>query len=148
MTLLERINQDIKAAMLARDAGRLGTLRLLKSAIGYAQIERKNENLGDAEVITILQKELKKRRDSITQYEQGNRADLAAQEKLEAGIIEAYLPRPLTAAELEQLVKAAIQETGATGKQQMGLVMKAAQAKAAGRADGRAISECVGRLLA
>ncbi|HVY71631.1 MAG TPA: GatB/YqeY domain-containing protein [Verrucomicrobiae bacterium] len=148
MTLLERLNQDIKAAMLARDAGRLGTLRLLKSAIGYAQIERKNENLSDAEVITILQKELKKRRDSITQYEQGHRADLAAQEKLEAGIIEAYLPRPLTPAELEQLVKAAIQETGATGKPQMGLVMKAAQAKAAGRADGKAISECVGRLLA
>jgi uncharacterized protein len=140
MTLLERLNQDLKAAMLARDAMRLGTLRLLKS-------DRKNDSLTDPEVVTILQKELKKRRDSITQYEQGGRPDLAAQEKLEAGVIESYLPQPLTPIELEHLVRMAIQETGAVGKQQMGVVMKAVQAKVAGRADGRAISECVGRLL-
>src|SRR2546428_271824 len=80
MTLQERVAQEIKAAMLAKDADRLSTLRLLKSAIGYAQIERKTENLSDAEVVAIIQKELKKRRDSVEQFEKGNRPELAVKE--------------------------------------------------------------------
>ena len=147
MTLLERLSQELKAAMLARDAERLSTLRLLKSAVGYAQIERKTETLSDAEVAAIIQKELKKRRDAAEQFEQGGRPELANKEKQEITVLESFLPKPLTLEELEQLVRAAIQETGATNKRQMGQVIKAVQTKCAGRADGKTISEVVGRLL-
>ena len=147
MTLLERLTQEIKAAMLARDADRLSTLRLLKSAAGYVQMERKSESLSDTEAIAIVQKEIKKRRDAIEQYEKGGRAELAAREKQEITVLESFLPQPLSAAELEQIVRHTIQELGATGKKQMGQVIKAVQAKAAGRADGQTISALVGKLL-
>ncbi len=147
MSLQQRVTDDLKAAMLARDTERLSTIRMLKSALGYAQIERKNENLSDAEVIALVQKEAKKRRDSIEQFEKGGRTDLADKEKKELAILEGYLPKALSLEELEALVRAAIQETSATTKKDMGLVMKAAQAKAAGRADGRAISALVLKLL-
>lgn len=147
MTLQERVGQEIKAAMLAKEADRLGTLRLLKSAIGYAQIERKTESLSDAEIVAIVQKEIKKRRDSIEQFEKGNRPELAAKEKQEIGVLETFLPQPLPAEELESLVRATVRETGATNKREMGAVIKAVQAKAAGRADGKTISALVGRLL-
>lgn len=147
MSLLDRLSQEIKQAMLARDSVRLGTLRLLKSAVGYAQIERKDENLSDAEIISIVQKEVKKRRDAAEQFAQAGRTELAENEKREITVLEEFLPRALTPEELEQLVREAIQETGATSKKQMGIVIKAAQARAAGRAEGKAISEMVGRLL-
>ncbi len=147
MTLLERLSQELKAAMLSKDAERLSTLRLLKSAIGYAQIERKTDTLPDAEVFAIIQKEVKKRREAVEQYEKGGRPELASKEKQEILVLESFLPRPLSAEALEQLVRAAIQETGATGKKQMGQVIKAVQAKAAGRAEGKVISELVGKLL-
>jgi uncharacterized protein YqeY len=147
MSFLERLSQEIKSAMLAKDADRLSVLRLLKSAIGYTQIERKNENLSDAELIALVQKEIKKRRDSIEQYEKGGRPELAEKEKKEIPILETFLPQALSPAELESLVKEAIQETDATGKKDMGKVIKAVQAKAAGRAEGRTISELVSKLL-
>jgi uncharacterized protein YqeY len=147
MGLQERLGQDIKAAMLAKDADRLSALRLLKSAISYVQIERKTENLPDADFVGVVQKEVKKRRDSIEQFEKGGRPELAEKEKKEISVLEAYLPKPLSAEELEQLVKATIQETGATSKKDMGPVIKAVQAKAAGRADGKTISGLVGKLL-
>jgi len=147
MTLQERVAQEIKSAMLAKDVGRLGTLRLLKSAIGYVQIERKTESLTDAEVVAIVQKEIKKRRDAVEQFEKGNRLELAAKEKQEIGVLEGFLPQPLSAEELESLVRTAIQEAGATSKKEMGLVIKAVQTKAAGRADGKTISTLVGKLL-
>ena len=147
MTTNERLSAEIKAAMFAKDTVRLGTLRLLKSAIGYLQIEKKVETLSDAEFLAVVQREAKKRKDSIGQYEQGGRPDLAAGEKAELAVLETFLPKSLSAAELEDLVRSAITETGATSKAQMGLVMKAAQAKAAGRADGKAISALVNSLL-
>lgn len=147
MSLQQRLTEDLKAAMLARDTERLSTIRLLKSALGYAQIERKNENFSDTEVIALVQKEAKKRRDSIEQFEKGGRTDLADKEKKELAVLEGYLPKALSPEELEALVRAAIQETGATSKKDMGVVMKAAQAKAAGRADGKAISTVVSKLL-
>ena len=147
MTLLERLSQELKAAMLSKDTERLSTLRLLKSAIGYAQIERETDTLPDAEVFAIIHKEVKKRREAVEQYEKGGRPELASKEKQEILVLESFLPRPLSAEALEQLVRAAIQETGATGKKQMGQVIKAVQAKAAGRAEGKAISELVGKLL-
>jgi hypothetical protein len=147
MTLLEKISAELKASMLARDADRTGALRMLKSAVGYAQIEKKIEPLPEADVLVVIQKEAKRRRDSIEEFEKGGRADLAAKEQAELKVLEAFLPTQLGAAELEELVRAAIAETGATSKKEMGVVMKAAQAKAAGRADGKALSQTVGRLL-
>lgn len=147
MTLLEKISAEIKAAMLAKDTDRLNTIRMLKSAIGYAQIERKNENLSDAEVVSIAQKEIKKRRDSVEQYEKGGRPELAEKEKKEIAVLETFLPQALSTAELEALVKGAIQETGAASKKDMGKVIKAVQAKAAGRAEGKTISEMVSKML-
>ena len=147
MSLQDRVSQEIKAAMLAKDADRLGALRLLKSALGYAQIERKTENLPDAEVVAIVQKEVKKRRDSFEQFEKGGRPELALKEKQEIAVLETFLPKALSAEELEGLVRAAIQELGAATKKDMGPVIKAVQAKAAGRADGKTISTLVGKLL-
>ena len=148
MTSQERLAQEMKAAMLAKDAARLSTLRLLKSALGYAQLERKTENLSEADFVGIVQKEVKKRRDAIEQYEKGGRPELAEKEKKEIPILETFLPKPFSAEELEQLVKATIQELGATSKKEMGPVIKAVQAKAAGRADGKRISAVVSCLLA
>ena len=139
--------QEIKAAMLAKDADRLSTLRLLKSGVGYAQIERKTESLSDGDFIAVVQKEVKKRRDSIEQFDKGGRPELAEKERKEILVLETFLPKPLSAEELEQLVKATIQELGATSKKDMGPVIKAVQTKAAGRADGKSISGLVGRLL-
>src|SRR5437870_1033891 len=147
MSLQARLSSEIKAAMLAKDADRLSTLRLLKSAVGYVQLERKNGDLSDAEFVAVVQKEIKKRRDAIEQFEKGGRLELADKEKKEIPVLETFLPQPLSLAELDQLVKTAIQELGATSKKEMGPVIKAVQAKAAGRADGKSISTVVGRLL-
>ncbi len=147
MSLQERISQEIKAAMLAKDADRLSALRMLKSAMGYVQIEKKTESLSDADVTAIVQKEVKKRRDSVEQFERGGRAELAIKEKAEITVLESFLPKAMSPEELEALVKATIQETGATSKKDMGPVIKAVQAKAAGRADGKTISTLVGKLL-
>ena len=147
MTLLDRLAQELKAAMIAKDAERLSTLRLLKSAVGYAQIERRTENLTDAEVVALIQKEVKKRHDAAEQYEKGGRPELASKEKQEITVLESFLPKPLALDELEQLIRAVIQETGATSRKQMGQVIKAVQARAAGLAAGKIISELVGKLL-
>jgi len=139
--------QEIKDAMLAKDAERLGALRMLKSAVGYTQIEKKTETLTDADFIAVVQREVKKRRDSIEQFEKGGRPELAEIERKEIVVLETFLPKALSPDELEQMVKATIQELGATSKKEMGPVIKAVQAKAAGRADGKTISGLVGRLL-
>ena len=147
MTLLERLQQELKAAMLAKDADRVSALRMLKSAVGYVQIERKTETLSDAEVVAVVQKEIKKRRDAMEQYQTGGRPELAAKEEQEIRVLEIFLPQAASAEELEQAVRTIIQETGATSKKDMGPVIKAVQAKAAGRADGKTISTLVGKLL-
>ena len=147
MSLQEKLGQDIKSAMLAKDADRLGALRMLKSSIGYILIEKKADSLSDADFISIVQKEVKKRRDSIEQFEKGGRPELAAKEKQEITVLEGFLPQPLSTEELEKMVRDAFAETGATSKKDMGPVIKAVQAKAAGRAEGKTISQIVGRLL-
>ena len=147
MSLQDQLSQEIKTAMLAKDADRLSALRMLKSALGYAQIERKVESLPDSEVVTLVQKEVKKRRDSMDQFEKAGRAELAAKEKQEIVVLESFLPQPLPPEELEKLVKATILELGATSKKDIGPVIKAVQAKAAGRADGKSVSTLVGKLL-
>ena|SRR5436190_1025404 len=147
MPLQDQLGQEIKAAMLAKDADRLSALRMLKSAAGYLQIEKKVDALSDLDFISLVQKEVKKRRDSIEQYEKGGRPELAEKEKKELAILASFLPEPLTPEELEMLVQAAITETGASSKKDMGPVIKAVQAKAAGRAEGKTISALVSRLL-
>lgn len=147
MSLQQRLSDEIKSAMIAKDADRLGTLRLLKSAMGYAQIEKKSEQTSDADFIALVQKEVKKRRDSVEQFEKGGRPELAAKEKQEIAFLEIFLPQAMSEEEVEQLVRDAIQEVGATSKKEMGQVIKAAQAKAAGRTEGKTISALVGKLL-
>lgn len=147
MPLQDQISQEIKAAMLAKDAVRLGTLRLLKSALGYVQIEKKVDSLPDNEVITVVQKEIKKRRDSVEQFQAGGRPEQAAAELAEITVLESFLPKALSPEELETLVKSCIAEANATSKKDMGPVIKAVQAKAAGRADGKTISTLVAKLL-
>lgn len=147
MSLQPRINDALKQSMIAKDADRTGTLRLVKSALGYFQIEKKTESLTDADVMVVLQREAKKRKDAIDEYEKAGRPELAAKEASELKVIAEFLPQPLSAEEVEALVRAAITEVGATSKKDMGLVMKAAQAKAAGRADGKALSALVTKLL-
>lgn len=146
MNFSERLAEELKAAMRAKDADRLSTLRLLKSAIGYAEIERK-QALSDPEIIAVVQKEVKKRRDAIEQYEKGGRPELAAREKAEVSVLETFLPQPLSPEDLEKLIRSTIQRLGATSKKEMGPVIKAVQAEAAGRAEGKAISSVVARLL-
>ena len=149
MSLLLKIDSDIKDAMRARDAERLNVLRMLKSALKATAIEKgiADDVLDDATSLAVLRKEMKKRQDSIESFDKGNRPELAAKERAEAEILAAYLPKPLTPEETEALVKAVIAETGAASKAQMGAVMKLATERAAGRADGRALSAIVGRLL-
>ena len=147
MPLADQLQQEIKSAMLAKNAARLNALRMLKSAVGYVQIEKKSDTLSDADFIAVVQREVKKRRDSAEQFTTGGRPELAATEHAEIAVLEIFLPQALSPEELEALVRATIQEVGAADKKQMGAVMKALQAKVAGRADGKTMSALVGRLL-
>ena len=143
MTLKQRIIDDMTAAMRAKDAPRLSTLRMVKAAMMNRQIEKGSE-LTDEELAKMLQSLVKQRRDSVEQYEKGGREELAAKERAEIGVIEEYLPQAATRKEIEEAVAAAIRETGASSMREMGVVMKATQARLAGRgADGRTVSEIV-----
>jgi len=147
MSLQQRVNDELKSSMLARQAVRTGTLRMLKAALGYAQIEKKTETLSDADVMAMIQREAKKRRDSIEEFEKAGRTEMAANEKAELEVLIEYLPKALSAEELENLIREVITEVGATSKKDMGAVMKAAQSKVDGRADGKSVSALVSRLL-
>jgi len=135
--------------MIAKDAEKLSVLRMLKSAVKYAAIEKGGADAvpSDLEVIAVVRKEVKKREDSIASFTQAGRTEMAEKEKKEMDFLKTMLPAQLTPEKLEQLVKEAIAEVGATSKAQMGSVMKAAQAKAAGQADGKALSQLVQKLL-
>ena len=147
MGLKERITSDMTAAMKDRSAGRLSTLRMVKAAVQNREIEKGGE-LSDEELVKALQTLVKQRRDSVEQYEKAGRAELAEKERAEIAVIEEYLPQAASAEEIESAVAAAVAETGATSMKEMGAVMKAAQARLAGRnADGRAVSEAVKRKL-
>ena len=149
MSFQAQIDQDLKVAMKAKQAERLGVIRMLKSALKNMAIEKGGIDfvLDDATALGVVRKELKKRQDSIEGFEKGNRPDLAAKEKAEAEILAAYLPKALTQEEISTLVAAVITEVGATSKAQMGAVMKLANERAAGRADGKALSAAVAAQL-
>src|SRR5215210_2887559 len=143
MSLRERITNDMTAAMKAKDASRLSTLRMVKAAVQNREIEKGGE-LTDEEMTKALQSLVKQRRDSVEQYEKAGRAELAEKERAEIAVIEEYLPRAASREEIEQAVAAAIAETGASSIKEMGAVMKAALARLAGRnADGKTVSEVV-----
>jgi len=142
MSLQERIDSDLKEAMRAKDATKLGVLRMLKSALTYAAIEKSgaDADLNEAEAVQIIRKQVKQRHDSIESFEKGGRAELATKEKQELSILNTYLPQAMSPDELSKIVRETIAEVGATSKAQMGAVMKATQAKVAGRADGKTLS--------
>ncbi|MFA0758716.1 MAG: hypothetical protein KEFWMYNX_002020 [Candidatus Fervidibacter sp.] len=146
MSLKERIDADYKAAMKVRDAVKVSVLRLLRSAIHNAEIDRQRA-LTDDEILGVIQSEIRKRRESIEAFQQGGRADLAEREQAELAILEAYLPQPLSRAELEVLVRETIREVGALSVRDMGKVMAALMPKVRGRADGREVNELVRQLL-
>src|SRR6266446_3371831 len=149
MTLQQRVDGDLKEAMRAKDATKLGALRMLKSALTYAAIGKSGAEgeLSDAEAGQVVRKQVKQRLDSIESFEKGGRADLAAKEKKELSILNAYSPQAMSADELSKVVRETIAELGATSKAQMGEVMKALQAKVAGRADGKTLSQEVQKQL-
>src|SRR5256885_678856 len=147
MTHQERIVSDLKDAMRAKDADRLGVLRMLKSALKYAAIEKSDAGLDDAAATQVIRKQVKQRQDSIESFEKGGRPELAAKEKEELSILQSYLPQQMRADELSKIVRETIAEAGATSKAQMGAVMKALQPKVAGRADGKTLSAEVQKQL-
>lgn len=149
MDLFEQVNNDIKAAMLAHESVRLAALRGIKKEFLEAKTAKNsNGELSEETAIKILQKMVKQRKESAEIFQSQNRADLAENELAEAGFIEAYLPKQLSAEEIEAEVKKIIEQTGAQGMKDMGKVMGTASKTLAGKADGKAISEVVKRLLA
>ena len=148
--LSQQLGDDLKTAMRDKDKVALGTIRMLKSSIKNAAIEKggADAELDDAEIIKVIRKEVKKRQDSVEQYETAGRDDLAEAEKSEIAVLEKYLPQPLSEEEINQAVEEAISEIGATSKKEMGQVMKLLQEKTGGRADGKTLSQAVMKKLA
>jgi uncharacterized protein YqeY len=147
MTLKTRITDDMKAAMRAKDAARLSAVRLLLAAIKQKEVDERIA-LDDAQVVAIVERLLKQRRESIGQYEAAGREDLAAVERFEAEVLTAYLPAQLSDADVDAAICAAIAETGAAGQKDMGRVMGVLKARLAGRADMGAVSARVKSRLA
>jgi uncharacterized protein YqeY len=142
MTLKDRVTEDMKAAMRAKDAARLSAVRLLLAAMKQKEVDERVE-LSDADVLGIIDKMVKQRRESIAQYEKAARQDLADQEKFEIGVLSAYLPQQLGEAEVAQAVAAAVAESGAAGVKDMGKVMALLRPRLAGRADMGKVSALV-----
>ncbi|MFZ3088341.1 MAG: GatB/YqeY domain-containing protein [Methylotenera sp.] len=139
MSLKAQISEDMKTAMRAKDSARLGTIRLLQAAIKQREVDERIE-LDDSNVIAVIEKMLKQRRDSIAAYESANRNDLADVEKFEVAVLQTYLPQQLTEAEISAILEKVVAETGAAGVKDMGKVMAAIKPLVAGRADMGKIS--------
>ncbi len=143
MPLLDRLQKDMADAMKARDEARLGVLRMMKTALQKHQIDSMKP-LDEATELQLLNTLLKQRRESVEMFRKGNRADLAEKEEAEIVVVESYMPSMATESDMEAAIAAALAETGVTSAKQMGVVMKAAQAKLAGkRVDGKALSDKV-----
>ena len=147
MTLKLRINEDMKTAMRAKDTARLGAIRLLMAAMKQREVDERIE-LEDAGVIAIIEKMLKQRKDSITQYEAAKRQDLADAEKYEVEVLNAYMPQALSATEVEAIVTKAVAESGAKAPSEMGKVIALVKPLVAGRADMGEVSKLVKAKLA
>ena len=143
MSLRDRLTEDLKLAMKARDQLRMDVIRMIKAAVLNKEVEMKKD-LDDAEMSRIMTTMIKQRKESVEQYEKGQRAELAAKERQEISIIEAYLPKALSPEELDRTVDAVIRESGATSAKDMGAVMKAVMARLAGQpVDGKQVSDLV-----
>jgi|SRR5262245_39543442 len=148
MGLKDRLNEDLKTAMKASDKERVLVLRTLLADIKNEGIrQQKRDEISDADVVQVLTKAVKTRRDSIDQFEKGNRADLVERERAQIAIIEQYLPAQLSEAEIRSVVAEAIEEAGKAGKVDVGAVMKLAMAKLKGKAEGRVVQQIVGAML-
>ena len=149
MSLHTEISDQLKDAMRAKDAVGMNVLRALKSALKYAAIEKLGAEgeLEGPDAIAVVRKQIKQRRDSVESFAANNRPELAEKELAEIAVLERFLPAAMTTAEIDTLTLAAIAETGATGKADMGKVMKLLQERTAGRADGKTLSQTVARLL-
>jgi uncharacterized protein YqeY len=148
MALEETINNDIKAAMLAKDEGRLRAVRAIKSEIIKAKTEKgANGAVSPEKEVQMLQKMVKQRKDSIAEFEKANRADLIAKEQEEVSVIEKYLPAMMSEDEIREVVKAAIASTGATSQKEMGKVMGVVSKQLAGKADNKLVADVVKSLL-
>jgi len=147
-TLKQRIQEDMKAAMRAKEKARLGAIRLITAAIKQVEVDERVDSLDDTHVLVVLQKMLKQRRDSQVQYLKADRQDLADQEAYEIGLIQAYMPQPLSESELEQLIDTVLQETGASSMKDMGKVMGQVKGRAQGRADMGTVSAMIKARLA
>ena len=149
MSLNDQLTNDMKTAMKAKDKVTLNTIRTLKSAVKNAAIEQGNADtvLDDAEITTVIRKQIKQRQDSITQYSENGRPELAETEQNEIDVLERYLPTPLTPEEVDAFVAEAIAETGASSRADMGKVMGIMQKKTEGRTDGKTISQAVMKAL-
>lgn len=147
MDLRDRVNEDVKAAMKARDAERLGTLRLLTSAMKQREVDERI-TLDDAGVVAVIEKMLKQRRDSVAQYEKAQRQDLADVERREMAVLQAYLPKQLSDSEIDAIVVEALAATGSASPTDMGKVMAIVKPKVAGRADMGRVSALVKAKLA
>jgi uncharacterized protein YqeY len=149
MTVIERVDSDLKEAMRAKDVTRLSVLRMLKSALKYAAIAKSGAEAGlnDAEAAQVIRKQAKQRQDSIESFEKGGRAELAEKEKEELSLLNAYLPQAMSADDVTKIVRETIAEVDAASKAQMGAVMKALQAKVGGRVDGKTLSAEVQKQL-
>jgi len=142
MTLKERLSDDMKAAMRAGEKDRLNVIRLVNAAIKQREVDERI-TLDDTQVLVVLEKMLKQRRDSVTQFEAAGRTDLAAQENFEIGVIQSYMPAQLSEQELEEIVSLAIRESGASGPKDMGKVVGLVKPKVTGRADMGKLSETI-----
>ncbi len=145
--LAERIDNEFKQAMKDKNPVKVSTLSLLRSSFKYVMIEKKVEKIDDADVVAVIKKQIKQRQDSIEQYEKGARQDLADKEKAELAILKSYLPQEMSVVEIEKIVGDIVKQTGAQGMKDMGRVMKEASVILAGRADNRAVSEAVKKIL-
>ena len=147
MSLKAKINEDMKAAMRAKDAPRLGAVRLLLAAMKQKEVDERIE-LSDTDVVSIIDKMIKQRRDSIAQFEKGGRQDLADIEKFEIGVLQAYMPQALSEAEVEAAVAEAVQTTGARAMADMGKVMAVLKPKLVGKTDMGKVSALLKSKLA
>jgi uncharacterized protein len=146
VTLRERLTEDMKAAMKGADKERLSTIRMAQAAIKQREVDERI-TLDDAQVLVVLEKMIKQRKESIVQFEHGGRTDLAAKERAEIELLQTYMPTPLTSAELDELIRSAITESGAASIKDMGKVMGIVKGRAAGRADMGAVSARIKALL-
>jgi uncharacterized protein YqeY len=143
MSLKEKILADMKEAMKAKDSHRLEVLRFLQSAVRYKEIELRPGLINDGEIIGVVTKQVKQRKESIDQFEKAGRKDLVDKEKYELSVLEGYLPHQMSRVEVEEIVDSVIKTLSATSMKQMGVVIKEVLAKTAGSADGKLVSEIV-----